>query len=315
MHWRLLACATLVALMLILPCLINGHATTTLNEQSECDDSGWEITLEQFLEVWTFDIEAHQAALEKLGDTGFLQELKSSHANVGWGLSGMLYSVRRLGCSLRAYASAESEVPRRELIEEARYQNRELEALLPQMARLRNRYETIRWLYSAFNRTVAAAVNNGRVGMWKLRYLCHEPLLIKWLFRSLGQDWMEAWWETWKAKNATQEVADRGLSTREAELQLLDRMYEMMTKLNSNIKRLPRELPPEKGLWARLWQFHPSFSKEEHKRRTREMRRKQDHWRDWYRHNIVEILLLQDSEKINFGSLPSCSWGMRLTCK
>ena len=102
-------------------------------------------------------------------------------------------SVRRLGCSLRAYASAESEVSRRELIEEARYQNRELEALLPQMARLRNRYETIRWLYSALNGTVAAAVNNGRVGMWKLRYLYHEPLLIKWLFRPLGQDCMEAW--------------------------------------------------------------------------------------------------------------------------
>ena len=138
-------------------------------------------------------------------------------ANFGGRLSGTLYSVRRLGCSLRAYASAESEVSRRGLIEEARYQNREIEALLPQMARLRNCYETIRWPYSTLNRTTAAAVNNGRVDMWKLHYLYHEPLLLKWIFQSLGQDRTEAWWETWKAKNATQEVADRGLSTCEAE--------------------------------------------------------------------------------------------------
>ena len=124
MHWRLLACATLVAPILILPCLINGHATTTLNEQSECDNSGWEITLEQFLDVWTFDIEAHQAALEKLGDTGFLQELKSSHANVGRGLSGTPCSVRRLGCSLRVCQRRErsltSRVDRRSSVSEQR---------------------------------------------------------------------------------------------------------------------------------------------------------------------------------------------------
>ena len=315
MHWRLLSCATLVALMLILPCSINGHATITLSERSICDDGDWRISFEQFFDVWTFDTKAHQAALEKLGYTEPLQELKSSHANVGRGLSGTLYSVRRLGCALRAHASAESEVSRREVIEEARYLDRELEALLPQMAWLRNRYETIRWPYSALNRTTAAAVINGRVGMWKQHYLYHEPLLLKWLFQSFGQDRTEAWWETWKAKNATQEVADRGLSTCEAEVRLLDQMSENMTKLNSNIKRLPRELPPEKSWWARLWQLCPSFSKEEHERRSRETRRKQDHWRDWYLHNIVELLLLQDSEKVDFGSLPSCSWGLRLTCE
>ena len=110
--------------------------------------------------------------------------------------------------------------------------------------------------------------DNGRVGMLKLQYLYHEPLLLNWLFRPLGQDRMEAWWETWKAKNATQEVADLGLSTCKAELQILDRVYEKITKLNSNIKRLSRELPPQKGLWAIFWQFCQSFSQEEHERQT-----------------------------------------------
>ena len=186
------------------------------------------------------------------------------------------------------------------------------------MSRLRNLYETIRWLYSALKWTTAAAADNVRVSMLKLQYLYHEPLLLKWLFRSLGQDRMEAWWETWKAKDATQEVADLGLSTCNAELQHLDRVYEKITKLNSNIKRLSRELPPQKGWWARFWQFwqfRQSFSQEEHERQTREMRRKQDHWRDWYRHNIVKNLLLLDTEKVNFESLPSCSWGLRLTCE
>ena len=311
----LLAVATLVALIFVLPSLINSHTTTTLNEQSECDDSGWEITFERFLDFWTFDNEAHQAALEKLGDTDPLQELKSSHASVGGSLSGAIYSVRRLGCSIRAHASAESEASRRRLIEEIRHQNTELESLLAQMSRLKNLYETIRWPYSALNRTAARAADNGRVGVLKLQYLHHEPLLLKYLFRSLGQDRMEAWWETWKAKNATQEVADLGLSTCKAELQLLDRVYENITKLNSNIKRLSQELPPQKSLWATIWHFCKSFSQKEHERRTREMHRKEDHWRDWYRHNIVENLLLLDSEKVKFGSLPSCSWGLRLTCE
>ena len=314
-NWRLLACATLVALIFILPSSTNGHTTTTLNELPECDDSGWGVAFERFSDFRTFDVKAHRAALEKLGDTDFLQEFKSSHANVGGSLSGTIYSVRRFGCSIRAYASAESEASRRGLMEEIRYQNRELEALLAQMSRLRDHYETIRWPYFVLNRTTAAAADDGRVGMLKLQYLYHEPLILKWLFRSLGQDLTEAWWETWKAKQATQAVADLGLSTCKAELQLLDRVYEKITNLNSNIKRLSRELPPQKGVWATFWQFCQSFSQEEHERRTREMRRKQDHWRDWYRHHIVENLLLLDSEKVNFGSLPSCSWGLRLTCE
>lgn len=312
-HWRFLACTTLV-IFILLP-LINGHTIVTSNKRPECADSGWEITLERFLDFWTFDIKAHQAALEKLGDTDPLQELKSSHANVGWRLSGTIHLVRRLGCSVRAYASAESEASRRGLVEETRYQTKELEALLAEMSRLRNRYETIRLPYSALNRTTAAAAERSRVGMLKIQYLYHEPLLLKWLFRSLGQDRMAAWWETWKAKTATQEVADLGLSTCKAELHLLDRAYEKITKLNSNVKSLPQELPPEKGLWWKFWQFCQSFSHEEHERRTREMRRRQDHWRDWYRHNVVENLLLLDSEKVHFGSLPSCSWGLRLSCE
>ena len=314
-RWRLLACVTLAALIFILPSLTIGHTTTILDEQSECDDSGWEITIERFLDFWTLDVKAHQAALEKLGDFDTFQELKSDHASVGGGLRGMIYSLRRLGCSIRAYASTESEASRRGLIEEIRYQNRELEALLTQMSRLRDRYVTIRLPYSALDRTTAAAADNGRLSILKLQYLYHEPLLLKWLFQSLGQDRMEAWWETWKAKNATQEVAHLGMTTIKAELLLLDRVYEKVTMLNSTIKSLSRELSPQRSLWARFWQFCPSFSQEEQKRRTREERRRQDHWRHWYRHDIVENLLLVDFEKANFGSLPSCSWGLHLSCE
>lgn len=121
---------------------------------------------------------------------------------------------------------------------------------------------------------------------------------------------MEAWWETWKAKNTTLELVDLGLSTCKAELQLLDRAYETITKLNSNVKRLSRELPPQKDLWAMFLQFCQSFSQEEHEQLTRE-----NYWRDWYRQNIVKNLLLLDSEKADFGSQPSCSWGLRLECE
>ena len=323
-RWRLLTYATLVALIFILPSLTNGHTTTTtLNDQLECDDSGWEITFEHFLDFWTFDMKAHQAALEKLGGTKLLQELggtellqelKSSHANVGGGLSGTIYAVRRIGCSIRAYASAESEASRRELIDEVRYQHRELQALLEQMSRLRDRYAKIRWPYTLLNQTTVTAANNGKVGMLKLQYLYHEPLLLKWVFRLINQDRMEAWWEPWKANNATQEVADTGLSTYQAEFQFLDRVYGMITQLDLNIQNLPGELPPQKAWWAIFWRFCQSFSQEEHERQSRETRRNQDHWREWFRHNIVESLLLLDSEKANFVSLPSCSWGLRLNC-
>ena len=31
---------------------MHGHATASLNEQSKCDDGGWRITFERFLDVW-----------------------------------------------------------------------------------------------------------------------------------------------------------------------------------------------------------------------------------------------------------------------
>ena len=48
---------------------MHGLATASLNEQSERDDGGWRSAFEQFSDVWTFDIEAHHAALEKFRDT------------------------------------------------------------------------------------------------------------------------------------------------------------------------------------------------------------------------------------------------------
>ena len=107
---------TLVALIFILPSSVNGHKSTARNEQTECDDPGWEHTTERILDFWTLDIVAHQATLEKLGEITSLQDLVSTHATVGKGLREMTYLVSRVGCSMKAYARAESEDSHRELI-------------------------------------------------------------------------------------------------------------------------------------------------------------------------------------------------------
>lgn len=79
---------------------------------------------------------------------------------------------------MKAYGSAESEASRRGLIAEIGHQNRELEALLAHMSRLRNTYQTVRSTYPALNKTTAVAADYSRVGTLKQQYLFHEPLLL-----------------------------------------------------------------------------------------------------------------------------------------
>ena len=278
---RLLICTMLGVLMLRSPPVANGDIiTTSSNIHLKCDDSGLNITFERLLDSWIFDIKTHRPALEKLGQMNKLRNLKSSHADVGGRLSGIIHLMPRLHCALREYASHGSEAARFNLIKESSFLNIMLEALLQQMLALQSHYDSAMWLYSALNRTAADLDDANRVGMPRLLYLYHEPLLLRAVLKTFGQNLMDSWWNPWIRRNAMQEAVHLGSTTCQAELESLEIVYEKIAMLDFNIARISQELSPEVNLWEKIVKYSQSLSKDEKKRRAAKVRERQEYWRE-----------------------------------
>ena len=130
---------TLVILSFVLPS-VHGQTSATCNEVTECNDHGWVLTPERILDFHTLDVNAHQAALEKLSNSKPLQDLISTHAIVNRSLDETVYLLSQFDCSMRAYAITESEGSRNELLDQIPTLKQQVKVLLDGMIELDQRF-------------------------------------------------------------------------------------------------------------------------------------------------------------------------------
>ena len=301
--------------VLIAPCLKKEDTKSVFPiKKSECETLSSRAMIAQFPHLSGFNETAHKAALDMVGDAASLERLVLGTSQAEMLLHELYeYLTSSFPCVMEAFCNSDSKDRRSELIDEVPSLDKKIKYLLSLISQLQNDYDAIFPHYSQLGSGTTS--NALEIGWFKYLYLEHEPALMKWVFSAFDWDRQQTWWRTWEENEAKKELAHMVSSTYIREFRRLKPIYASMDELRLKLDRLLGELPQRKHSRWEVWYFWTPnwWSKKGVDNRAMEEERFRKWGPRWYLENIVQHLVQQDSGAL--ARLPSCGWGIKLTCE